>query len=99
MPHISKEQRCTIEVLLTKGNTLSYIAETINKDKSVVSREIRRNQDKRGGKYNADLAHRKSEERKKNKKKKIRFTKSITAKVDELITIDYSPEQIVGYSK
>ena len=50
------------------------IALAISKDKSVVSRELRRNCDKRNEKYKEDLAQRKYEKRQKDKKKHIYFT-------------------------
>ncbi|HDP74700.1 MAG TPA: hypothetical protein ENN49_02295, partial [Bacteroidales bacterium] len=59
MSHITREQRYTIEVLLSRGESLTFIAETIGKSKSVVSREIRRNCDKRNGHYRSELAQRK----------------------------------------
>lgn len=59
MAHITKEQRYTIEVLLAKGKTQKFIPQTINKDKSVISRELSRNKDKRNRKYSSGLAQRK----------------------------------------
>ncbi len=99
MAHITKEQRYTIEVLLAKGKNQTFIAGTIGKNKSVVSREINRNKDKRNGTYSADLAQRKYEKRVKEKPKIIRFTDDIKTKVNELLRDDYSPEQIAGYCK
>ena len=99
MAHITKEQRYTIEVLLTKGNTQEFIAKIIGKHKSVISREISRNKDKRNGKYSSCLAQRKYEKRVKEKPKKIRFTDEVKTKVNELLKEDYSPEQIAGYCK
>jgi len=99
MAHITKEQRYTIEVLLTKGNTQDFIAKLIGKHKSVISREISRNKDKRNGKYNSNLAQRKYELRIKEKPKRIRFTEEVKSKVNELLREDYSPEQLTGYCK
>ena len=72
---------------------------TIGRDKSVVSREIRRNCDKRSGQYRADLAQRKYDQRKAIIPKRVRFTPTVQATVDELLGEDYSPEQIAGYCK
>ncbi|MFC2348794.1 MAG: helix-turn-helix domain-containing protein, partial [Bacteroides sp.] len=52
-----------MQYLRNVGLTQSAIAEKIGKDKSVISREIRRNCDMRNGAYRADLAHRKYQER------------------------------------
>ncbi len=99
MSHITKEQRYTIEVLLAKGESQSFIAETIGKDKSVISREINRNKDKRNGKYKADLAQKKYAQRKKEKPHKILFSNKIKKYVEEKIKDDLSPEQIAGRAK
>ena len=55
MSHITNEQRYTIYSMLNLGCTQSLIAKTINKDKSVVSRELKRNSDGRSGEYRHDL--------------------------------------------
>ena len=99
MSHITGEQRYTIEALLTNGKTQSFIAAVIKKNKSVVSREISRNKDKRNGKYKADLAQKKYEQRKKEKPHKVVFTNKIKKYVEERIKDDLSPEQIYGRAK
>ncbi|MDR0206890.1 MAG: hypothetical protein LBI45_06505 [Bacteroidales bacterium] len=50
------------------------ICRRIGKDKSVLSRELRRNSDKRTGEYNPELAQCKYEKRQKEKPKFIYFT-------------------------
>lgn len=82
-----------------EGYSQSDIARTIGKDKSVVSRELSRNSDKRSRKYDADLAQRKYRQRQKDKPKHIRFTEDVKQYVEELINKDYSPEQIAGRAK
>lgn len=59
MSHITVEQRYTIERMLQQGYKQVEIARCIGKHKSVVSRELKRNCDKRSGKYKSDLAQRK----------------------------------------
>ena len=75
------------------------IANRIGKDKSIVSREIRRNADKRNGTYKAELAQRKYTERMASKPKACKFTEEIKTIVDKLLANDYSPEQIAGRCK
>ncbi len=65
MGHITQLQRYTITCMLSQGYNQSKIAETIDKDKSVISREIKRNSEGRSGEYRHDLAHRKYEYRQK----------------------------------
>ena len=99
MAHLTKEQRYVISCLLAKGKKQKEIADTIGKDKSVISREINRNKDQRSGLYNDDLANRKYISRQKDKPKRKRFTPEIKRYVENLLNEDYSPEQIVGVSK
>lgn len=83
----------------TKNYSLKEIAEAIGKDKSVISRELKRNCDKRTGEYRSDLAQRKYETRMRNKPKKRYFTEEIKAVVEELLAKDHSPEQIANRLK
>jgi IS30 family transposase len=99
MIHLTEEQRYTISVMNDNGNTQSKIATTIGKDKSTVSRELRRNCDKRSGEYRKVLAQRKCEDRHRDKPKKRRFTTEVKAYVDKSLLEDYSPEQIAGRAK
>lgn len=99
MSHITKEQRYTISVMKARNYSQKEIAEAIGKDKSVISRELRRNCDKRSGKYRHDLAQRKYEARMKKKPKKQCFTDDIKLQTEALLKKDYSPEQIAGRLK
>lgn len=99
MSHITQSQRYTISCMLKKGYKQSEIAEAIDKDKSVVFREIQRNSNAKSKRYCSDLADRKYRERQKDKIKSIRFTPEIKKSVNELIKLDYSPEQVVGILK
>ena len=75
MGHLTKEQRYTIFVMKQQGCKINFIASAIGKDKSVVSRELKRNCDKRSGQYNVDLAQRKYEKRMQKKRKKSALLK------------------------
>lgn len=98
MSHITQAQRYTIDVLKKEGLKQIEIARKIGKDKSVVSRELKRNSDLRNGEYRADLAHRKSEKRKQEKPKRVNFTVSIKSYVEAKLAAYLSPEQITGES-
>ena len=65
MSHITDKRRYTIPVMLEQGYSQNDIARTIKKDKSVVSREIRRNRNLRTGRYTYKAACLRSAERKK----------------------------------
>jgi len=99
MSHITEAQRYTISVMIAKNFSQKEIAETIGKNKSVISRELRRNCDQRSGKYTSDLAQRKYEKRMKEKPKIVHFTETVRQLTDELLRTDYSPEQITGRLK
>jgi IS30 family transposase len=70
------------------------IANAIKKDKSTVSRELRRNCDQRSGKYYSDLAQRKYKLRQKTKPRAIKFTEEVKNHVDLMLSHNWSPEQI-----
>ena len=82
-----------------QGFRNNQIAKIIGKDKSVISRELKRNCDKRSGQYRAELAQRKYERRMKETPKSIKFTKEICRLVEIMLKENYSPEQITGRCK
>ena len=99
MSHLTREQRYTICTMLQRGYAQSEIARVINKDKSVVSREIRRNADARSGQYKDDLAQRKYLKRQTYKAKPRTFTPEVMDYVKDMLSLKYSPEQIAGVAK
>ncbi len=99
MSHLTQEQRYTIEALRKENYNQSTIAKIINRDKSVVSREIKRNSDKRNGQYKSKLAQEKCQKRHASKNKRILFVETMKKMVINYLSEDYSPEQIVGLSK
>lgn len=99
MAHLTLEQRYEIESWQKAGKGISEIAIEIGKDKSVVSREIKRNKDLRSGVYRAKLAERKTTERHSVKAKASRFNASIEINVLHYLALHYSPEQMVGRAK
>ena len=99
MKHLTVEQRYTISVMNKQGYKQKDIAFAIEKDKSVVNRELKRNCDKRSGSYNNDLAQRKYDQRQKDKPKHLKFTRDVENFVESLLVQDYSPEQIAGRAK
>ncbi|MBP8823980.1 MAG: IS30 family transposase [Flavobacteriales bacterium] len=96
MSHITDEQRCIIQRMKKAGHQQKLIAEALGKSESSISREIRRNCDQRSGAYRAELAARKSTQRKKEKPKAVRFTAAMRTEVERQLAQKLSPEQIVG---
>ena len=99
MAHITVAQRYTISVMNAQGNSQSDIAQMIGKDKSVISRELKRNSDSRSGTYRHELAQRKCQQRRDHKPKHRRFTADVQAYVAQGIRTDFSPEQIAGTAR
>ena len=99
MSHLTQEQRYKIDVLRQEKYSQTAIAKLINRDKSVVCRELKRNSDKVSGAYKSELAIRKCEQRHQLKPKKIHFTEAVKSYVNNYINEDYSPEQIAGVAK
>ena len=97
MAHLTESQRYTIQAMLSVGFKQMEIADAIGKDKSVISREIKRNSDLRSGEYRGDLANRKYEQRMTSKPKYIRFTPQVQKLVDQGLEQQWSPEQISNY--
>jgi transposase, IS30 family len=58
MSHLTQEQRYRIEVLHNENYSQTEIAKIICRDKSVVSRELKKNSNKLNSVYKADLAER-----------------------------------------
>lgn len=94
--HITVEQRYTIFVMTQKSYRQEAIAGAIGVSKSAISRELKRNCDKRSSKYVWELAQRKADDRKQNKAHKQIFTHEMQQRARELLEEDYSPEQITG---
>ena len=96
MSQLTKAQRYTISVMRKQNFPMGEIAAAIGKHKSTISRELRRNCDRRSGRYDADLAQRKCERRQKGKPHRVRFTEEVRLRVEAMLREDYSPEQVVG---
>jgi IS30 family transposase len=82
-----------------QGYSRKSICEVIGKDKSVLSRELRRNSDSRNRVYKSDLAQKKYEKRQSEKPKKQYFTSVIQEQAEAGLKSYLSPEQIVGLAK
>lgn len=99
MSHLTLEQRYKIESYLSLGKSYEIIGQYIGRDKSVVSREVKRNSDLRNQVYKAKLAQKKAEERHKNKAKRCLLTNQVKDHIQSKLKNKYSPEQIVGRAK
>src|ERR1700753_4017783 len=95
--HLTMDERYQIEQLKREGFNISEIANLLSRDKSTLSRELRRNKGDRV--WRAKQAHQMAEER------IIKRNKTNCKKIDDnawehaknmLVLYQYSPEQIAG---
>ena len=94
--HISQEQRYTISKFLIENYSYSKISKILGIDKSTVSREVRRNRDKKGN-YKPRIANKKSKERKSRFREERILNSKIKMLIHKYIKLKWSPEQIFGY--
>lgn len=99
MSQLTREQRYTISVMYKEGYSQKNIALAINKDASVISRELKRNRTDKG-KYIFKFAQMCSDIRKERFKKCRKLTGEVRNRIDRYMTQEqWSPDQIVGYCK
>jgi IS30 family transposase len=96
--HLIPEQRYTISAMHKQGCTQKQIAEAIGKDKSVVSRELKRNANSKG-KYSYGYAQDMADLRKERMKQPRKLFSSLKKEIIELIRQDWSPQQVEGRLK
>ena len=84
--HLTREQRYTISAMRKQGCTQKIIAEAIGKDKSVASRELKRNASPKGKysfEYARDTANMRNERMKKPSKLHTWLKKEIIALIKQ----------------
>lgn len=96
--HLTTHERAALAALLRAGLNQSEAAEELNKGKSAISKELKRNV-REYGTYDARIASKKARERRTNAKKHTRLIENdpvLAAQVTELLQRSYSPEQIAA---
>jgi IS30 family transposase len=96
--HLTREQRYTISAMHRQGCSQKMIAQAIDKDKSVVCRELKRNANSKG-KYSFGYAQDMAELRKERMKKPRKLSPYLKKKIISMIEEDFSPQQIEGRLK
>ena len=92
---LTQGQRYQIYAFLKAGFLQTQIASEIGVHKSTVSREIRRNRGKKG--YRPKQANLLAGNRRQNAKKHIKMMPEVIALIEELISEDFSPDQVSGF--
>jgi len=96
--HLTREQRCEIQVYLKMEVKPSEIARQLGKDRSVISREIKRNSDL-NGKYRACYADEAAQVRKERFVRSRKLTPQMEAYIiDKIRSEQWSPGQIKGHA-
>jgi len=96
--HLTQEQRYAISAMYKQGCTQKQIAETIGKDKSVISRELKRNADFKGN-YFYRCAQEMAASRKERMRKPRKLHPWLKKEIIGLIQQEWSPQQIEGRLK
>ena len=96
--HLTREQRYTISAMRKQGCTQKMIAEAIGKDKSVISRELKRNANLKG-KYSFEYAQDMASMRKERMKKPRKLLPCLKKEIIRRIEQGWSPQQIEGRFK
>jgi transposase, IS30 family len=90
---LTPEERYQIYILTQAGHRRSEIARMLNRDKSTIGRELRRNRGLKG--YRPRQAHARAL-RRREEKARPRFAGTLWPRVAALLCEDWSPEQISG---
>ena len=94
--HLSRDERVRIETLLQEDKSLSYIAQRLDRNKSTISREIKKRTNRQGV-YVADKADHHAYCKRLSKRKqmkKIRSHEFLEGMVRDLLLKGRSPEKI-----
>jgi IS30 family transposase len=97
MEHLDLLQRYQISAYLKTGKSYGYIAKALEVSKSTISREIRRNQV--GGEYSPNKADLLASARQRTGHIHRKFSEDTWIEVNDMIRIDFSPEQVSGRLK
>jgi IS30 family transposase len=92
---LTLDDRINIYIGLQQSFTLQEIANQLEKHKSTISREVKRNIGKKG--YRFKQAHRNALLRRINSKKYIRLEPKIQKIIERKLKQEWSPEQISGW--
>jgi IS30 family transposase len=88
---LTDEERIEMYAMRQAGRSQNAIARALGRDKSTVSREIRRNRGQRG--YRPKQAHQMAHQRR-EKPRTHKMTAPVTAYVEQKLKLQFSPEQI-----
>jgi len=94
---LNQAQRYQIEILKKAGKNQKEIAALLGVSESTISRELNRNQGKKG--YRPKQAQIKADKRKKQAVKSLKMTPALILLIETRIRLDWSPVQVSGQLK
>jgi IS30 family transposase len=94
---LSPEERYMLAALRRQGCNQSEIARQLGRHRSTVCREVRRNSTRADGHYRAFTAQERANGRRSRSRRNQRFTARDFARVEELLCLQWSPEQVAGH--
>jgi IS30 family transposase len=93
---LTQEERYAITAQLVCGRSPAQIAKLLNRDRSTISRELRRNRTHHDDKYRAEKAHSYAVARRRRCRRRPQFSVEDMALVARLLRKKWSAEQIAG---
>jgi transposase, IS30 family len=94
---LNQIQRYQIEILKKAGNNQKEIAILLGVAPSTIGRELKRNKGKKG--YRPKQAQIKAESRRQQAPRTLKMTPALIVLIEDMILLDWSPEQISGTLK
>jgi len=94
---LSAEERFLIAALRSQGRSLPEIAGVLQRHRTTIWREVRRNCAPYDGGYRSARAHERAGARRKRSRRNRRFGPAELSRVEELLRAQWSPEQIAGH--
>ena len=94
---ITSEERYAIAALRRQGYSSRAIARSLGRAPSTISRELARNRRSHDGGYRAHTACERTRARRRRSRRGSQFGPDEWALVEQLIALDWSPEQVAGW--
>jgi len=96
---LSLSERCTLAELRAQGVGSKAIAKTMGRDRTTIWREVKRNRAAHDGRYRAVRAQEHAVARRRKSQRNGRLGRDEFERVEELLALQWSPEQVSGYLK
>lgn len=93
---LTEEERYTIAALRREGLNQAQIARRLQRHRSTISREVRRNAARLDGAYRAQKAIERTNGRRSRSRRNSRFSRGDWQRVERMLRLDWSPEQVAG---